>query len=80
MVALTKINSNILTLLTIIFITIFRTVNRRHENPLILLYLKNLISCFFQQKSFLRDSITKMMKIFGQKRGFRENPIVFLKE
>ena len=43
-------------------------------------YAKNLISCFFQKKSFLRESITKMTKIFRQKRGFRENSIVFLKE
>ena len=45
-----------------------------------LLYLKNLILCFFQKKAFLRESITKMTKIFGQKKGFRENPIVLLKE
>ena len=61
--------------------TIFRTVNRRYENPLILLTLsKKLDFMFFQKKSFLRESITKMTKIFGQKRGFLENSIGFLKE
>ena len=32
-----SINSNVIALLIIIFITIFRTINRRYENPLILL-------------------------------------------
>ena len=81
MVALTKISSNIIALLIILFITIFRTVNRRYGNPLILLTLsKKLDFMFFQKKSSLRESITKMTKIFGQKKGFLEYPIVFLKE
>ena len=76
MVALTKINSNIIALLIIIFITIFRTVNRRYENPLILLILSKKLDFmfFFRKKSFLREPITKMTKIFGQKKGFPGKP------
>ena len=58
MVALTRINSNIIALFIIIFITIFRTVNRRYENPLILLTLsKKLDFMFFSEKNHFYVSL-----------------------
>ena len=52
MVALTKINSNVIALLIILLITIFRAVNRRYENPLILFTLsKKLYFMFFFRKN-----------------------------
>ena len=71
MVALTKINSNIIALLIIIFITIFRTVNRRYENPLILLTLsKKLDFILFSEKIILTWVHYKNGENFRSKKGF----------
>ena len=58
MEALTKINSNIIAPLIIIFITVFHTVNRRYENSLILLILsKKLDFMFFSEKNHFYVSL-----------------------
>ena len=75
MVALTKINSTIIALLIIIFITIFRTVNQRYENPLILLTLsKKLDFMFFSEKNIFTRVHYKNEKNFRSKNGFYGKP------
>ena len=62
------------------YLVLYKLIEDMKTHSYCLLYLKNLLSCLLQRKPFLGESITKMPKIFGQKRGFRENFIVFLKE
>ena len=70
MVALNKMNSNIIALLIIIFITIFRTINRRYENPLILLTLrKKLDFMFFSEKNHFYVSPLQKLQKFSLKKG-----------
>ena len=49
----------------IFYLVLYKLIEDTKTHSYCLLYRKNLISCSFQKKSFLCESITKMTKIFG---------------